>query len=454
MKPLFRMKIVFKDPTFSALLLRTIANTYYKAADIGECLSTAYQVREGDFESWYEEWIKTAKRVHSYAEDSANKGHTTSAREAYLRASNYYRTSAFFLVDSEDQRLSSTIDLSKECFRNASSLFPFIVESIEIPYEGILLPGYFYHVSKNQDNHDKRQFATTSNSASQLENKQDNDNYDQSNTSSSVYPTLVVHGGFDSTLEELYSFAAAPALERGYNCLTFEGPGQGNVIIRQKLPFRHDWEKVVTPVLDFALSRKDEYNIDPKRIALMGISLGSLLAARASAFEHRFSAVILYDGVYDGYDGITAGFPAQMLEALGKGDIEFVNKTMIELMESDPSIKFNIKHGMWTTGSNSPYELITGAKKYSVKETLTNITCSTLVLEGEKDDSFPGQPKKVYDGLVSIPSSSKKYILFTEEEGGEEHCQTGATGLVNQRIFDWLDETFQMPSKKSKFVDL
>ena len=25
---------------------------------------------------WYEEWIKTAKRVHSYAEDSATKGHT------------------------------------------------------------------------------------------------------------------------------------------------------------------------------------------------------------------------------------------------------------------------------------------------------------------------------------------------------------------------------------------
>lgn len=43
-------------------------------------------------------------------------------------------------------------------------------------------------------------------------------------------PTLIVHGGFDSTLEELYTSAAAPALERGYNCLTFEGPGQGGVI--------------------------------------------------------------------------------------------------------------------------------------------------------------------------------------------------------------------------------
>ena len=52
---------------------------------------------------------------------------------------------------------------------------------------------------------------------------------------------------------------------------------------------------------------------------------------------------------------------------------------------------------------------------------------------------IPGQPKKIYDALTS----SKKYILFTEEEGAEEHCQTGSLSLSNQRIFDWLDETFQ-----------
>jgi len=36
-----------------------------------------------------------------------------------------------------------------------------------------------------------------------------------------VRPTLILHGGFDSTLE-LCASAAAPAWERGYNCLTFE----------------------------------------------------------------------------------------------------------------------------------------------------------------------------------------------------------------------------------------
>jgi hypothetical protein len=79
---------------------------------------------------------------------------------------------------------------------------------------------------------------------------------------------------------------------------------------------------------------------------------------------------------------------------------------------------------------------------------LKNITCSTLILEGEKDDSFPGQPRKVYDGLTSLKPQFKKHIVFTEEEGAEEHCQSGASGLTSQRIFDWLDEILQVKTKK------
>jgi hypothetical protein len=49
------MKIVFHDPEFSFQLLRTIGHTVYGGADIRECLSTVYRIKEGNFESWYEE---------------------------------------------------------------------------------------------------------------------------------------------------------------------------------------------------------------------------------------------------------------------------------------------------------------------------------------------------------------------------------------------------------------
>ena len=73
----------------------------------------------------------------------------------------------------------------------------------------------------------------------------------------------------------------APAIERGYNCLTFEGPGQGGVIRKQKIPFRPDWEKVDTPVVDYALTNRAK-EIDPNRIALMGISITGYSLPRAT----------------------------------------------------------------------------------------------------------------------------------------------------------------------------
>lgn len=404
------MKVVFQDPTFSSQLLRTIGATYYKGADIGECLSTAYRIKEGDFESWYTEWLKTAKRVHKYADDCLAANRKVSAREAYLRASNYYRAAEFLLISPEDPRIQTTWGSSKECFSNAGKLFSPPIESIEIPYEGTTLPGHFYRLNENSNN---------------------------DTATPPPRPTLIAHGGFDSILEELYTFAAAPALERGYNCLTFEGPGQGGVIRKQKIPFRYDWEKVITPVIDYALTR--DRDIDPNKIALMGISMGGYLAARAAAFENRISACILYNGVYDGYDAFASGFPQSLRTAVENGNANAVNTVIDILSDIDANLRFNMKHGMWTTGINSPFELIQGSKKFTVKNIAQKIKCPTLVLEAEKDDSFPGQPRMVYDALTC----PKKYILFTSEEGAEEHCQSGAPAISNQRIFDWLDETLQ-----------
>jgi alpha-beta hydrolase superfamily lysophospholipase len=98
-------------------------------------------------------------------------------------------------------------------------------------------------------------------------------------------------------------FAVGEAARRhGWNCLIFEGPGQGSALRLNKLPFRYDWEAVVTPVVDFALNLR---GVDPERIALLGMSMGGYLAPRAAAFEHRIAACVAYDGVFQ----MAAGMP-------------------------------------------------------------------------------------------------------------------------------------------------
>jgi hypothetical protein len=115
------------------------------------------------------------------------------------------------------------------------------------------------------------------------------------------------------------------------------------------------------------------------------------------------------------------------------------------LSESDSNTRFNLKHGKWTTGVDTPFELIQGSKKYTLRDIVKNIKCPTFVLEAEQDDSFPGQPKKVFEALTC----PKKYILFTEEEGAEEHCQSDASALSKQRIFDRSDDTVWNGKKRS-----
>jgi len=398
------LKIVFNDPTFSFQLLRTIGSSYYGGADIGECLSTAYRIREGEFDSWYTEWLKTAERVRKFADECLSSGHKISAHQAYLRASSYYRTAEFFLHENpNDHRIIETWQHSVDCFLKAAKYFPSnSFEAIEIPYEGTTIPAYFYKTPLS---------------------------------STSPRPTLVVHTGFDGTQEELYSQCVVAALQRGYNCLTCEGPGQGRVIRKQRIPFRYDWERVVTPVIDYTIGRDE---VDAKHLALMGISLGGYLAARAVAYEKRISACILNDGVFDVLNSFTRGFPkpfTDIIEQDIKSKSEVVDTAIEVSMGLLTGARWAYSHGMWVFGVTSPFELLRKTMDYTLKDTIDKIKCHTLVLEAEKDESFPGQPETVYRQLTC----PKNYILFTEEDGAEDHCHIGALSLANQRIFDWLD---------------
>src|SRR4051794_31180786 len=141
------MRVLFENALFDAQLLRALAHVYYGGADVGECVSTAQRIREGDFDSWYDAWYQTADRVYAAAEASCAAGHEVSAREAYLRASNYYRTSfIFFMAAPVDPRLVGAFDRQTESFRKAAALFSPAVEPIEIPFESTTLPGYFCKV--------------------------------------------------------------------------------------------------------------------------------------------------------------------------------------------------------------------------------------------------------------------------------------------------------------------
>ena len=170
-----------------------------------------------------------------------------------LPCRHLYRTAEFFLHgDPTDPRIVATWRKSRQAFVTAARLDTRThFEVLWIPYKHTRLPAYFYAAKTGWVYHPVKR------------------------------PLLIIQTGFDGCQEELHPYAMA-AVERGYNVLTFEGPGQGEVIRVQKLPFRADWEHVVRPVLRYAMTRRD---VDRDRIGLWGISLGGYLAPRAAGLH-------------------------------------------------------------------------------------------------------------------------------------------------------------------------
>src|SRR5690606_41197749 len=68
-------------------------------------------------------------------------------------------------------------------------------------------------------------------------------------------PWIILNNGSDGTDNEMWSMGAAAALRRGYNARIFDGPGQNAALFRQHLYFRPDWENVITPAVDYLLTR-------------------------------------------------------------------------------------------------------------------------------------------------------------------------------------------------------
>ena len=401
------MEFVFKDPMLSFHALRTVSATAGGGADIGECLKTLDGIKEGDMESWHQEWRKAAVQRERTGDEFLSKGHTVSAGQEYLRASSYYRTAEFFLhTNPKDDRIVKTWRKSRDCFLKFAKLAEHPIIPVEIPFEHVKLPAYLC----------------------------------LADGSGAKRPLIIMHSGFDGTAEELYYNRAVFALKRGYHCLLFEGPGQGGVIRELNIPFRPNWETVVTPVVDFALKRKE---VDPDGIALMGISLGGYLAPRAVAFEHRIRACIANGGIYDWH---AASVKPEVEKALDDPEAcKEIDKGANKVMEADLSKRWALGHGMLTFHAGSPSEWMRMTRPYTMKDVASKITCHMLVVDSEGDRYLPGQAEKLYKAL----RCPKDFMLFTREEGAEEHCQFGALRISNERILNWLDSKMKFSVRKS-----
>ena len=396
------MKFLFENESFSFETLRAAGFANYGGAELGEVLVTARAIRDGEETDWHREWKATAGRVQTLGERALDAGHRVSAREAFLRASNYYRTAEFFLREdpASDPEVTLLSGRSRDTFASAARLLDTPVEDVRIPYEDTTLPGYLYLV----DNTGRPR------------------------------PTVIYNSGYDSTLEESYFAIAAAALSRGYNVLAFDGPGQGAALREQRLVFRPDWEAVITPVMDYALSRPETA---PDSIALFGYSLGGYLVARAAAFEHRVAAVVLDDGVFDFSAAFRGSLPPFLSSWVAEGRDDAALPVLALMTGANLQMRWAVNNGIWAMGATSAADLIRKTAAYTLDGVAEKISCPTLILDAENDQFLKGQPQLV-EQAITAPT---QLVTLTEAEGAGEHCHMGAMSRAHSTIFDWLDDT-------------
>jgi hypothetical protein len=395
------MRPFFKDDTFNFLTEIALGATYHQAADVGEVLSTVERIRNGHAQSWVDEWTATADRLAIEAGASADAGRSQSAARQFLRVSMYYSLASSAADGTDDRALFAALwEKHRAAWDRFVDLTDLQVERIEIQYEGTTLPGYFF----------------------------------RSGPAGEPRRTLIFNNGSDGPVTGAWVMGIADALARGWNAVTFDGPGQNAALVRQHLPFRPDWEKVITPVVDHLLMRPD---VDAGKIALLGVSQAGYWVPRSVAFEHRIAAAVADPGVVDISTTMTGQVPHFLVKMIEAGEQEKFDKDMALALKFSPATRSMMAFRMRPYGTTSPYEFFTAARAYALTdEVIGRITCPVLVTDPDHEQFWPGQSRELYDKLPA----GKALIRFTEEEGADSHCEPAGNGLRGERIFDWLDQ--------------
>ncbi|KAI1822642.1 alpha/beta-hydrolase [Xylaria intraflava] len=410
------MKSILSSPFFNFEYVRVLGMAPVHGAEVGECLEVAARIKTDDCESWYRAWTSAAEAAETAGEEALRSKDIETARCAFLRACNYRRASEFMLhVSPTDTRLLGIMTKAVANFHKAIPLFDSPIVPLEIPYEGRKLPGYLYLPAPG------------------------------STIVGDKVPVIINTNGFDSVQEELYFFTAAGARSRGYAALTFDGPGQGIVLRRDKLSIRHDWEVVIAAVVDHLyLLAKDhpEYNLDLSRVALTGAAMGGYFALRG-ALDPRIKACISTDGFYD-FEAVvrdrTPFFANLLSTAVADAVIDWVSKFRVQL-------QFELGHAKLAFGTMSVSEALRRMAALTLepkgeKTVCSRITCPTLVTAA-RDSIYRIDARRIFDELTQLEAGKTKEFWDPASPGlGSLQAKAAAITHFQAKTFTWLDKVF------------
>lgn len=354
------------------------------AAALGEIDQVGQKLKAhvGDNEKWWEEWTAMAKRIEGFGDAQEKSGHRLTAGSYYLRAAVYYFCGERFIAPSE--RKWATYRDCLRCFRKGIERRYPNIERVEVPYEhdgkGTTLPAWFLKADVK-----------------------------------GPAPTLVMFDGLDNAKELSVLFGGVEIARRGIHVLAIDGPGQGEALRLQGIPSRYDYEVPGRAAYEY-LSKRAE--VDPKRIAVAGFSMGGYYAPRAAAMEPRFAACLAWGGHWDYHESWV-----RRRKVMATGGTKL----------SAPQFQLP-----WVLGMPDMDACMKKLENYRLTGVAGRIRCPFYCIHGEDDNIVPLEfAQKLYD---AVGSKDKTLKVLTAHDGGSEHCQEDNRQVGVNLVADWLAE--------------
>jgi pimeloyl-ACP methyl ester carboxylesterase len=225
-------------------------------------------------------------------------------------------------------------------------------------------------------------------------------------------PAVQLIGGIDTIGEQLLLKAALRFAERGIATLILDGPGMGATLRFLRLPSRYDYEHVAAAGFDWLGTVAW---IDPRRIAIVGQSLGGYLATRSAAFEHRARALVDWGGMHSLASAGGSGS--------GPGDPEATEALISQLL--------------WVIGGNDPARFAAQFPKFDLTGVVKQIRCPTLLIHGGDDDLVPLSDARCIHDELRVP---KHLHVVPSGTPGATHCQADSLPAAWAPRLPWREE--------------
>ena len=327
-------------------------------------------------------WRKSAERHEQLAKRAQAMGFNATATQHYDHAIEAYRSAQHPIYFNDHPVKKALYRKLDEMVDRRSAVASYPIERVEVPFEGNTISCLF-HVLPGRPR----------------------------------APVVLYMAGMDQSKEVFPRASLNIGIARGFHVLAMDGPGQGSSNLKKIRAVGDNYERAGAAVISWLRQQKE---VNPKKIAIYGTSMGSYWSLRLASYDRRIAAVV--------------------------SSIACFNPNHTIFTQSSPRFK---QMFMYMAGYDDEAKFDEEvAKPMTVRGYLGKIKCPTLLVTGEFDPLCP-----LEDAVEAFDDLKVPKEMWVMEN--QYHPLWGLQNLggldCHEYVLDWLQALFskKMTPKKS-----